>query len=415
MRPYRWTVLAAALLALAACSEALKPGRCDQTSDCVSMSSYGAGYVCNLDLTPQGNGRCVPKCMTTSECTDGRVCDFDPNNVGRCLFPTTDGGVDGMDGMDGGDGGPDTRTCPVCSGNMPVCVDFTCVECAASSDCSADPTKPICDTATHTCGPCTTDSQCADKLGPNPGVCMAHQDGRCATDAETVYVQNTTTGCDDAGGGTAAAPFCSMTPVQATIGNSDTRTLVLVRGSVNGATVPFNRSPTRKEASIVGQQSAVIGGGAAQPGVDVRNGLFYARDIKVAPSATIGISAVPGAGAAVTLRLEHVTVDSCQGGGILLDGAGFDIRNTTVMRSGPGTFMGFPWGGILVNNPPGAPKHIELSTVRTNDGGGISCAGSTSVDGVNVLVSDNVNTPAQIGTSCGFASCGAASSTCGAQ
>lgn len=406
MRLFRWTTLAGTLIALGACTDVLNPGRCNQTSDCVGMASYGAGYVCNLDPNPQGNGRCVLKCASTSECQGGRICDFDSHNIGRCLFPTTDGGVD----ADGGDGG-DTQMCPVCSGSTPVCVGFTCVECATSADCNSDPTKPICDTAAHTCGACTGDSQCADKLGPNPGVCMAHQDGHCATDAETVYVQNTT-GCSDTGAGTAAAPFCSMTPAQGSIANSDAQTLVVVRGTVNGATTPFNRSVTRKEASIVGQQSAVIAAGA-QPGLDVRNGLFYARDLKLSLSTVACINAVPTTGAAVTLRLDHVTVDSCQGGGIVIDGAGFDIRNTIVTNNGPGDDGGLPWGGMRIKNPPATSKHIELTTVRANNGGGISCGGM--VDGVNVLVIDNVNTPTQIASACGFTSCAAASATCGAQ
>ena len=59
-----------------------------------------------------------------------------------------DGGGD-ADG-DAGDGAPH---CPVCQGSTPVCVGVTCVECAASADCKSDPTKPICDTTAHTCGP----------------------------------------------------------------------------------------------------------------------------------------------------------------------------------------------------------------------------------------------------------------------
>lgn len=406
MRAYRWTTLAVTLLALTACTDVLKAGRCNQTSDCAGMAGFGSDYVCNLDPNPQGNGRCVLKCTATSQCVGGRLCDFDPNNVGRCLFPTTDGGVDSTDGGDGGD----TRTCPVCSGSTPVCVGFTCVECATSSDCSADPKKPICDTTAHTCGACTGDSQCADKLGPNPGVCMAHQDGRCATDAETVYVQNST-GCDDGGGGTAAAPFCSMTPVQAAIVNSDARTVVVVRGTVSSAAAPFNRSPTRKESSIVGQLSAVIAG--AQAGLDIRNGLFYARDIKISPSAAAGISAVPATGSAVTLRLEHTTVDSCQGGGILLDGAGFDIRNTTVTRNGPGDDMGNTWGGIRIKSPPATgPTNLDLITVQNNTGTGVTCSSAVS-SASGVLASDN--TPVNISPSCGFMPCGTASSTCGAQ
>ena len=84
---FRWTALGLAVAALFACSEVLKAGRCNQTSDCAAMQAYGAGYVCNHDPTLQGDGRCVPRCQNSSECEGGRVCDFDGQGIGRCLFP----------------------------------------------------------------------------------------------------------------------------------------------------------------------------------------------------------------------------------------------------------------------------------------------------------------------------------------
>src|SRR5204863_7938845 len=141
-------------------------------------------------------------------------------------------------------------------------------------------------TATHSCVACSADSECVAKLGANPGVCMSHQDGRCATDAETVYVENKT-GCLDTTmndqGGTAARPFCSMGPGQNVVGNSDLRTLVVVRGTVNGATSPFQRSTTRSEVSLVGQATALIAAGA-QPALDIGGGLFYVRGLKISAS-----------------------------------------------------------------------------------------------------------------------------------
>jgi hypothetical protein len=182
---------------------------------------------------------------------------------------------------------------------------------------------------------------------------------------------------------------------------------------VNGATVALARSPTRQEVSMIGQQNAFIAA-AAQPGIDVRNGLFYGRDLKTSASGAIGISAVPNTGGAVTLRLEHVTVDSCMGGGILLDGAAFDIRNATVTNNGPGDDGGATWGGMRIKNPAAAgPKQITLTTIRLNNGAGVSCAGPIE-NTSTVLVVDNVNT-VQVTQACGFSSCVAASSTCGAQ
>ncbi len=409
------------VLVLGGCSEQLRVGRCNQTSDCAGMPVY-ADQICNLDPTPQGNGRCVPACQNARECEDGRVCDFDQHGQGRCLFPLTpDGG--GGDGGGDGDAGDDSPHCPVCSGTTPVCVGVTCVECATSADCSSDPTKPICDTTTNSCVRCASDDQCSAKLGADPGVCMAHQDGRCATDAETIYVEpKTGTDCrnilQDDLDGTAALPFCNIDLARRVLASDSTkaqpRTLVRVRGTMNAPAAAFSRPTGRPEVSIVGQQSAFVAGGA-QPSFDLRNGLFYLRGIKVSSSGSIGIKAAPGSSDSLTLRLDHVTVDNCQSGGILLDGTAFDIRNTTVTRSGPGALGPVTGGGILINNvPTSGPKQIALSTVQMNNGGGISCSAAVDAGG-DVLVSDNANTAFQVTPACNFLQCAAASVTCGAQ
>ena len=70
---FRWTVLGLAVAALFACTEVLKAGRCNQTSDCAAMQAYGAGYVCNNDLTLQGDGRCVPR-LPELQRVRGRPC-----------------------------------------------------------------------------------------------------------------------------------------------------------------------------------------------------------------------------------------------------------------------------------------------------------------------------------------------------
>src|SRR5439155_12883681 len=99
-------------------------------------------------------------------------------------------------------------------------------------------TKPICDVQARHCVPCTSDAQCAKK-DPNPGICVAHQDGRCAADAETIYVQMAN-GCGTAGSGRAATPFCS--PQDAIAALTPTRRIILVTGPT--ATRGFDRPGT---------------------------------------------------------------------------------------------------------------------------------------------------------------------------
>ena len=426
MRLLQWMTVVG-MVALFACTEVPRPGRCDRTSDCAGMSTY-ARYVCNLDPTPQGNGRCVPACQNDGECEGGRICDFDGQSGGRCLFPVTpDGGGGDADGgsadggtADGDGGGGDEPHCPVCSGTTPVCVGVTCVECASSTDCVSDPTKPICETTAHSCVACSSDDQCVAKLGPNPGVCMAHQNGHCATDAETIYVESKPSpGCNNVllqdTDGTAALPFCNIDLARRVLAidsaQAQPRTLVRLRGTLNAATTPFTRTPARSEVSIVGQQGAVIAGGA-QPGLDLQSGLFYVRGLKISPSASIGINAAPGAADSLTLRLSGVTVDSCQRGGILLAGAAFDIRNTVVTNNGPGDMMGTAWGGIRVSNPPpGGPTRLDLVTIENNKQVGLTC--TAPITGNGVFAAGNSG-GVEVSPTCNVTPCMPAGPTCGA-
>ena len=426
MRLLQWMTVVG-LVALFACTEVPRSGRCDRTSDCAGMSTY-AGYVCNLDPTPQGNGRCVPACQNSGECEGGRICDFDGQGGGRCLFPVTpDGGGGDADGgsadggsADGDGGGGDEPHCPVCSGTTPVCVGVTCVECASSTDCASDPTKPICDTNAHSCVACSSDDQCVAKLGPNPGVCMAHQNGHCAIDAETIYVEpKPSPACNNVllsdSDGTAALPLCNIDLARRVLASDSAqaqpRTLVRLRGTLNAAMAPFTRTPGRPEVSIVGQQSAVIAGGA-QPGLDLQSGLFYVRGLKISPSASIGINAAPGATDSLTLRLDGVTIDSCQKGGLFLGGAAFDVRNTVVTNNGPGQAGATAWGGILVNAlPTGGTAQLTLVTVENNKQVGIACAGP--VTGTGVFAANNTG-GIEVGSACGITTCPTRSSTCGA-
>ena len=76
----------------------------------------------------------------------------------------------------------------------------------------------------------------------------------------------------------------------------------------------------------------------------------------------------------LTLRLDRVTVDSCRGGGVLLDGAAFDIRNTTITNNGPGQAGATAWGGILVNALPATgPAKLSRVTAMDNKQVGIAC------------------------------------------
>lgn len=439
------TTLAIAVLAAllgSACTSSFLPGRCDQTTDCAP------GLVCNVDRTLEGNGRCVaPEDGGHPDGSAGAAGDSGAAGSGGGGSPdgasgaTGGAGSDGSAGSAGSDGGMDTppevkpsctsssecpdakpicdaggecrpctaptvsaNACAVVDASKPACAaDGHCVVCVTSADCKSDPMKPICDVANQKCVACTSDSQCAAKLGANPGVCMAHQDGRCATDGEAIYVSNAS-GCSDTatGAGTAAQPFCTLEPAAKAV--SSTRDLVVVRGAVTAATSAFS---TSSESSIVGQQSAVIASVGASALQLALGSKLYARDVSI--TAVSGVGVMTGASSA--LRLEHVTVANSSKGGIQVGGGAFDISNSTISGNGPGADGAVSWGGIYVQfPPPTGPARLRLVTLTDNKAAGITC--TTAITGTGVFAARN---GVDINSTCGFAACSPASATCGAQ
>jgi hypothetical protein len=107
------------------------------------------------------------------------------------------------------------------------------------------------------------------------------------------------------------------------------------------------------------------------------------------------------------------------GGGILLNGAAFDIKNTTVTGNGPGTspVSGAAYGGIRIDTlPASGPTALNLLTIQNNKQVGLSCPGSGAGAGPITAVLASGNAGGDIGPTCGFTSCGSdGGATCGAQ
>jgi hypothetical protein len=353
------------------------------------IAGQGGGGMAGAGGAPGGQGGGpAPECRASSGCPSDRpICD-DAGVCRRCDVAALP-----------------SSACAARDATRPVCgSNGTCLVCATSADCHDDPTRPICDGAAQKCTACASDAQCADKYGPNPGVCMAHQDSRCATDAETIYVSSGL-GCSDsdAGAGVSAKPFCSLEPAVKAV--ADARTLILVRGPVTASSSTFGASA---ETSLIGQAGGAVVG--ATSAVKLAAGKrLYLRDVSVTTVAGVGILAPVGS----TLRMERVTVENCAKGGILLAGAAFDISNSTVTGNGPGTQDTTAWGGIYVQQPPATgPARLNLVTVVENKAVGIVCIGAIS--GTAGILSVN-NTAGDISPACGFSSCGSAGQSCGAQ
>jgi hypothetical protein len=245
---------------------------------------------------------------------------------------------------------------------------------------------------------------------------MSEQDGRCATDAETVYVGAFGGArCSDfgTGAGSAAAPYCTA-QLAVSAAKSRAMPLVVASGTLSGG---FTGVSLTRPLVVVGK-GAVITPAPGADGVSIVGGDLTLRGITIQGSTSmstgIGINATPASGNTVTLHLDRCAVVDNPGGGILLAGAAFAITNTTVARNGPNPTA---WGGIAVQNPPAAgPTTFSWVTIRDNKQVGLACSGSIAAANGNagVLATGNVG-GVDISSTCGLASCPAAGPDCGTQ
>jgi hypothetical protein len=219
---------------------------------------------------------------------------------------------------------------------------------------------------------------------------MAHQDGRCATDAETLYVAANVAGCVSSGttGGTKAQPFCGLQPAVTLMGTNASKRLVVLR-SISDVVSVANST----QVSVVGQGTAGIRTGVSDPGITLSGtGNLYARDLSVVGDSGYGTGITTAAG--TTLRLERVKVVDNVGGGILLNGAAFDFND--VLVSGNGSAIDGPtiWSGIYVKSLPnaGAATKLNLVSVVNNSSPGIYCTAAVpTVTGSNLTVYASTN------------------------
>jgi hypothetical protein len=370
-------------MATGACVECLEASQCTAPGKtfCVAGACSGcmaAGADACKAPTPvcEAGGSCV-ECTAAGHCKDPTKPFCAASKCVGC-------------GMAAG------QTCASLDPAKPACgPGGDCVECNTSADCKA-PARPICQAAR--CVACTADTQCVAKLGPSPGVCLAHLDGRCATEAETIHVR-AGSGCG--GGGTTAQPVCELDGARPLINAG--RRLVLVHGLVQGFTWSL---PSGGPVTIIGRDQPVIAGGARAGGRLTGTGEIWLRDLAFSSSALQGLVAEPG----VNLHADRLLVEGNRGGGILLDGARFHLRDTVVNDNGPGQQGATAWGGILVQSPPPGGGRLERVSVTKNRQIGLSCSGT--IQGTGVYASENVG--GEIAPTCGLAACPAAGGGCGA-
>jgi hypothetical protein len=185
----------------------------------------------------------------------------------------------------------------------------------------------------------------------------------------------------------------------------------MIRGSVAGSLMWS--LPTTPQMTVVGQNAGTLTATASTSAtVHVSGGDVYLRGLTITGGSP-GLWANSGA----IVRLDHVNVSNNTAGGILLDGAGFDIKNVTVNNNSLMNGASGIWGGIRIQTST-TPRTLSLSTITGNSVVGVSCDASTALSPVptSVLVtapSGAVDIAATCGS--GFTSCGTTSATCGAQ
>ena len=363
---------------------------CSAQNTCVScagVSGADGGSACPA-ATPvcAASGGCV-ECVGNSDCPTAGKAFCVKNQCSGCNVagasasgPVSGGSSDGG-AIDSGARDAGAATGP-CIGATPVCattgtIAGQCVGCVTSNDCTGT-TTPICNlTATTTmaanaCMACNSDTQCSDK-GIGPGVCMSHDNGRCASDSETIYVRNAA-GCTG-GAGTAASPYCDS---QAAINAVTASKRVIVMTGSNLYPITSTSTSSSGKITIIGQGTATTAAGAFI-GIHVTAGDIYIRGLTVAGGTNTGITVDAGA----TLRMNRCIVKGNVGGGLIVtSGANFEIANSVFDSNGQGqvgtttTFGGVYLGGAA---PSSGPHRFWFNTVINNQDRGVICYDNTQI------------------------------------
>ena len=341
--------------------------------------------------------------------TDAGTNEDHPASADGPRGDASDGSADVFHGCVNNSGCSDS-TKPVCQTDGGVCVgclqnsdckaaaapacDITankCVECVVNGDCT-NPTKPVCDN--QACRRCAADSECA---GIGPGVCMFHLDGHCATDSETVYVVPSSPNCADdvPTSGTIQKPFCHSQPaIDATAplssGNADggaadaagtgpagdggvpqsAKTLVVMRGpSLN----QWSLNDAGRTITVVGQLGATLVPGV-NIGIHISAGTVYIRSLRINGMNVMSTDPAIVADGSSVLHLDRSMVDGNAKGGILINGAAYDITNTVIANNGISSTVCGAWGGVCIASPSSALRRFLNNTVVGNTPVGVACA-----------------------------------------
>jgi len=238
-------------------------------------------------------------------------------------------------------------------------------------------------------------------------------DGHCAATSEVLFVEFNAAGCPNADG-TSAKPYCA--PNHAVAHLSSARNVIVIRGAVNNQmalatsgvspVVVGRKSSSGTDGSIlagpitaltISSDAALVrdlilnaGNTATSRGLLVTGASTHAMLLRLTSSIGTGLGIDAEAGA--TLQMDRCLVLNNSAGGVLINGAGYDIQNSVIAGNGLNgvkfTAAAGPVGsqfrfntlvatsGNAVSCDPGNPQTVAASIVA---GGNDSCAVSNSL------------------------------------
>jgi hypothetical protein len=368
------------------------PNSCADSTDCPTGRPHCSDLqcvACTMDLHCQPEKRrcteaktCV-ECLVNPDCPGERPFCTASNVCVECVGHADCKGADEPLCASGacvacGDGGGNSA-CAQKNNALPICLDSGgCAQCGESTDCKVA-AAPIC--KENKCEACTRDAECKERDDDEPGICMAPQSGRCATDGETIYVQGANPCAANAGQGTSASPYCD--PQRALAAITANRRIIRIRGPLSVGDMDIQSSGA--QITIVGQEGAKVSFPTGI-GIQVGSGNVHIRGLKVSGNQT-GIVVESGA----TIQLNRVLVElNGQGGLQVENGAAFDIANSVFAKNGGGNVGPTPYGGVFLGAPGGNRMgRFRANTVVDNAEAGVVCS-SDSQRLTGVLLFNNV-------------------------
>lgn len=306
----------------------------------------------------------------------------------------------------------------------PYCVDRRCVACEDNGSCSAS--APVCDANARSCGPCTSEADCAGRSEAahclmTTGACVGCVNSSQCTEATAPICDATTQACRrcsadaectsnvcdrDAGACVPEANAIYLSPTGQASGSctraSPCSTFALGLAQVGGARNVVKAAPGTYsgKAVIDGITVTILGDGATLQAAAIDQTVVTVTNAANATINGLTISGATGPATAVgvrcdpasTLRLRRSTVKRSTGGGISINSCEYSLVNNFIV--GNGSSSGF--GGVQIVSVASPGLHdFAFNSVAGNNGPsgtatGVACGlVSTPLSFTSSIVYDN--------------------------